>query len=74
MIVHLIGGRSCGEVIDTEGPGAWAGTELESLPLPAVLEVHSARANRTAYRMRRATSTEVWYQIDPELTAAYRAR
>lgn len=75
MILTFVGGLSCGEHIDTDEPGWWWGGELESIPpAPQVIEMHSHPANRTAYRLVKATPDECTYQIDPGLTAAFRHR
>lgn len=75
MILHLIGGLSDGETIDTDNPNGWSATagELDGPLLPETLSCHSARANRTVYRLTRADGPEGWYQLDPEATAAARS-
>lgn len=75
MLVHLIGGRSDGMVIDTEKPDmgwCWNNDEFGGNMLPDTLRCHAARANRTVYRLCRAEAGEGWYQIDREETAAAR--
>lgn len=76
MRIHLIGGLSDGEVIDTEDPDSpwsWSDEDFPGNMLPETLTCHACRANRTVYRLVRADGDEGWYQVDVELTRLERA-
>lgn len=75
MILHFIGGRDDGLVLDLDDPPpGWCWTEDLRPPMPDTLEMHSCRANRAVYRLTAASVDECTYQLDPTLTAEYKSR
>jgi hypothetical protein len=72
VIIHLVGGQSDGERIDTDDPATSGLARFFAIPLPEIIHCQSKRGVTAAYRLHTATSDECTYVIDPDETATYR--
>ena len=71
MRFHLIGGVSCGEVIDLTDPEDWWVPPVINgvIAHPRMIGCHSDPSNRTVYKLVDVAGTNGWYQVDPTWTA-----